>query len=226
MDEEAPLPLAPEAVVELHDPAGLLVRWFCTPERLDDLAVGWLVGEGRVDSASSIGAIEVDAAAGAVRLVSPTADLRRPPAPPAEGPRRAPEVAEALTADAGALRQLFLGMFERGVLRERSGGIHTGALLVGDEVLFVREDVSRHCVVDKLIGRAALDGLSLEHAVLLLSGRISGAIAAKGARAGIASMATMSIPTTLAAEIADRTGVTLIGRARAASPHVYAPGPA
>lgn len=226
MDEQAPLPLAPEAVVDLHDPRGLIVRWFCTPERLDELAAGWLVGEGRVDSAGAIGAIEVDATAGVVRLTSEIADVRRSPEPPAEGPRRAPEVAKALIADAAALRRLFLVMFERGVLRERSGGIHTGALVVDDEVVLVREDVSRHCVVDKLIGRAALDGLCLDRAALLLSGRISGAIAAKGARADVACLATMSIPTTLAAEIADRTGLILIGRARAASPYVYAPGPA
>lgn len=226
MDEQAPLPLAPEAVVELHDPAGLLVRWFCTPERLDELAAGWLVGEGRARSADLIGPIEVDAAAGAVRLPRPTADLRRPPAPPAREARRAPAVAEALAGDPDTLHELFRTMFDRGVLRERSGGVHTGALVTGREIRFVREDVSRHCVVDKLIGRATLDELSLEGAVVLLSGRISGAIAAKGARAGVALMATMSIPTNLAAEIADRSGVTLVGRARSASPHVYAPAPA
>ena len=114
-------------------------------------------------------------------------------------------------------------MFERAELRERSGGVHTGALVVDREVVHVREDVSRHCVVDKLIGRATLDGLDLERALLLLSGRISGAIAAKGARSGVAAMATMSIPTTLAAEIAGAAGMTLFGRARSAEPHVYSP---
>lgn len=224
MDERAALPLAPEAIVGLHDPAGLLVRWYCTPERLDELAAGWLVGEGRAVSAADIGPIGVDAASGRVELVAPAADLRRTPAPPPGGPPRAPELVGALAANSDGLRELYQAMFEGAALRERTGGIHTGALVERGEVRCVREDVSRHCVVDKLIGQAVLAGTAFDATVILLSGRISGAIAAKAARAGVAALATMSIPTTLAAEIARASGLTLIGRARAAAPHVYPPG--
>jgi len=224
MDERAAPPLAPEAIVELHDPAGLLVRWYCTPERLEELAAGWLVGEGLAASARNIGPIEVHQAEGRVALTSPATDLRRAPAAIPEGPARAPELVGALAANPDALRDLFQAMFERAALRERTGGIHTGALVERGEVRCVREDVSRHCVVDKLIGHAALAGSALDGATILLSGRVSGAVAAKAARAGVAALATMSIPTTLAARIAGRAGVTLIGRARAAAPHVYPPG--
>ena len=224
MDERAAPPLAPEAIVELHDPAGLLVRWYCTPERLEELAAGWLVGEGLAASARDVGPIEVDQAEGRVALTSPATDLRRAPASIPEGPARAPGLVGALAANPVALHDLFQAMFERAALRERTGGIHTGALVEEGEVRCVREDVSRHCVVDKLIGHAALAGSALDGATILLSGRVSGAIAAKAARAGVAALATMSIPTTLAARIAGRAGVTLIGRARAAAPHVYPPG--
>jgi FdhD protein len=224
MDERAAPPLAPEAIVELHDPAGLLVRWYCTPERLEELAAGWLVGDGLAASARNLGPIEVDQAEGRVALTSPATDLRRAPAAIPEGPPRAPELVGALAANPDALRDLFKAMFERAVLRERTGGIHTGALVERGEVCCVREDVSRHCVVDKLIGHAGLAGSALDSATILLSGRVSGAIAAKAARAGVAALVTMSIPTTLAAHIAGRAGVTLIGRARAAAPHVYPPG--
>lgn len=224
MDERAAPPLAPETLVELHDPAGLLVRWYCTPERLDELTAGWLVGEGRAVSAADIGPIGVDAASGRVELEAPAADLRRTPSPPPGGPPRAPELVGALAANPDGLRELFQAMFEGATLRERTGGIHTGALVERGEVRCVREDVSRHCVVDKLIGRAVLGDSSLDAAVILLSGRISGAIAAKAARAGVAAMVTMSIPTTLAAEVARASGLTMIGRARAAAPHIYPPG--
>lgn len=223
-DERTGAPLAPEAIVELHDPTGLLVRWYCTPVRLDELAAGWLVGEGLAASATDLGPIEVDGAGTRVELGAPAADLRRTPAPLPGGAPRAPELAGALAANPDLLRELFQSMFEGAALRERTGGIHTGALVERGEVRCVREDVSRHCVVDKLIGRSVLAGTKLNDAAILLSGRISGAIAAKAARAGVAAMATMSIPTTLAAEIAGRAGVTLIGRARTAAPHVYPPG--
>lgn len=224
MEKRSAPPLAPEAIVELHDPAGLLARWYCTPERLDELAAGWLVGEGRAVSAGAIGAIDVDAPAGRIHVRAPTTDLHDTPAPPPDGPARAPGAVGALATNPAALRDLFQAMFERGVQRERTGGVHTGAIVEQGEVRCVREDVSRHCVVDKLIGQAVLAGSALDAAVILLSGRISGALAAKAARAGVAAMATMSIPTTLAAEIAGRAGVTLIGRARSGAPHVYPPG--
>lgn len=224
MSEPLAAPLAPEAVVELSDAAGPLVRWFCTPEHLGELAAGWLLGEGRIATATDLGPVVVDDDAGEVRLPSPAVDLRRPPTAPPAGPERAPAVVRALLDDREALRRLFQAMFDRGVLRERSGGVHTGALVVDGDLFVVREDVSRHCVVDKMLGRALLDERDLTEATLLLSGRISGAIAAKAARAGLGVAATMSIPTTLAAEIASRSGLTLIGRARAAEPHLYAPG--
>lgn len=224
MPERATAPLAPEALVELHDEAGPITRWFCTPEHLDELAVGWLLGEGRIGRAADLGPIDVGPADGVVRLRAPAVDPRRESDALPIGPARAPGAAAALLANPDVLRDLYQVMFDRGVLRERSGGVHTGALVWDGEVRLVREDVSRHCVVDKLIGRALLDGRELEHVAVLLTGRISAALAAKGARAGVAVMATMSIPTTLAAEIAGRAGLTLIGRARAAPPHVYGPG--
>ena len=56
----------------------------------------------------------------------------------------------------------------------------------------MREDVSRHCVIDKLIGSGRKADVDPAQAVILLSGRVSGAIAAKVARAGIPAIATMS----------------------------------
>lgn len=227
MESETAPPLAPEKIVSLGDDGGMLVRWFCTPTDLEDLAVGWLVGEGRISDIGEAGPLRIDRAAGRLWLESPGAEVRRSDAAPVpeSADLRAPELVAGLADDPETLRGFFSTMFERGELRERTGGVHTGALVVDREIVCVREDVSRHCVVDKLIGRATLDGLGLERALLLLSGRISGAIAAKGARSGLAAMATMSIPTTLAAEIAGAAGMTLFGRARSADPHLYSPAP-
>jgi len=127
-------------------------------------------------------------------------------------------------ADPDRLRILFAEMFAKGHIRKKTGGVHTGALVVDGQVWTVREDVSRHCVIDKLIGAARREGLRLEDCQILLTARISGAIAAKLARAGVPVVATMSIPTTLAASIASRAGVTIVGRARGPNPTIYRPG--
>jgi len=127
-------------------------------------------------------------------------------------------------ADPDQLRPLFAAMFEAGHLRDKTGGIHTGALVFDGQVRTVREDVSRHCVIDKLIGAALHEGLRLEDCQVLLTGRVSGSIATKLARAGVPVVATMSVPTTLAGSIAGKAGITIIGRGRGPNPHVYPPG--
>jgi len=127
-------------------------------------------------------------------------------------------------ADPELLRPLFVQMFAGGHIRDQTGGVHTGALIFDGQLRTVREDVSRHCVIDKLIGAARHEGLRLEECQILLTGRVSGAIAEKLARARVPVVATMSVPTTLAASIADRAGITIIGRARGSKPHIYRPG--
>lgn len=140
-----------------------------------------------------------------------------------EPPRAEAETVDRF-ADPDRLRSLFADMFAKGHIREKTGGIHTGALVVGGQVRTVREDVSRHCVIDKLIGAGRHQNLRLEECQILLTGRVSGAIAAKLARAGVPVVATMSVPTTLAASIAGLAGVTIVGRARGPNPTVYRPG--
>lgn len=217
-------PLAAEAVVELRAAADTLARWLCSPHDLEDLAVGWLIGEGYVSGTPEIGPLAVDDARLLVTLASPSFDFGRNPAPPPTGQTRGGPMLARFLHDPGLLRPLFGAMFDAGSLRDATGGVHTGGIVVDDDVRFVREDVSRHCAVDKIVGAAARGGQPLDDAVVILSGRISGALAAKGARAGVSAMATMSIPTTLAAAIADAAGMTLFGRARGGEPHVYAPG--
>ncbi len=94
----------------------------------------------------------------------------------------------------------------------------------GDAVLHVMEDVGRHNVVDKVCGAALLAGTPLEGSLVLLSGRISAEIAVKAWRARLGGIATLSIPTSLARSIAERAGITLVGRSLTGSPFVYEPG--
>jgi formate dehydrogenase accessory protein FdhD len=120
-------------------------------------------------------------------------------------------------------REFFERMYAHALLRAAGGGVHTGALMQESELLALEEDVGRHNVVDKLIGRALQEDLAPADSVLLLSGRLSGSIAAKAARAGLAGLTSLSIPTSLAVRIASHSGLTLVGRARRGTPLVYSP---
>jgi FdhD protein len=126
--------------------------------------------------------------------------------------------------DSERLRALFKALFAQGTRYKDTGGIHAAALTeplmdAAQPMLIAHaEDIGRHNAVDKAIGGALLAGRPIEGLGLLVTGRISAELAFKASRAGINWVATPSVPSTLAVEIARRSGMVLVGRAVSATP--------
>lgn len=116
---------------------------------------------------------------------------------------------------------LFRELFDRSPSRRTTGGHHTTALTDGARLVHVYEVVGRHNGADKAIGGALLSADDLRGLGLVTTARISGEMAEKAARAGLAWVASRSVPTTLAVEIATTAGLPLIARAAGKEARVF-----
>jgi FdhD protein len=106
----------------------------------------------------------------------------------------------------------------------RTGGLHAAGLFTADGTLLVlREDVGRHNAVDKVAGWALRSGLlPLTGHILLVSGRASFELAQKAIMVGVPVLAAVSAPSSLAASLAEESGLTLVGFLRGGTMNVYA----
>jgi FdhD protein len=209
-----------------------------TPGHDEELAVGFLHGEGllagRVATAGPTtdfinNVVEVDAplapqarerrfyttsscgvcGKGALEEVAVHAD---PLPPPGDGPRLPRALLAALP---DRLRQPGFDV---------TGGLHATGLFAADGTLLcVREDVGRHNAMDKVVGRALLDGaLPLHDRLLCVSGRLSFELVQKAAVAGCPVLVGVGAPSSLAVKLAADRGMTLAGFARGGRVNVYA----
>ena len=204
-----------------------------TPGHDEELAAGFLVGEGLLDGPPSFRP-DPELAANRVDVAGP---LRRDP-----GARRFYTTSSCGVCGKGALeevavhapslpdgpsvaRALLAALPDR--LRqpafEATGGLHaTGLFDAAGALLLVREDVGRHNAMDKVVGRALLDGLLPLHGrVLCVSGRLSFELVQKAAVAGAPILVGVGAPTSLAIELAEDRGLTLGGFARAGRINLY-----
>lgn len=235
----AELAAVEEAPVWLEVNGRPVVTWMCTPDQLEELVVGWLHGEGYITSVSDVlklrpcatdlgfwvdvpperlAAVDAEdrkrvlaSGCGAVNVALADPHAIRAAKPRGEVP------------DTAIMRALFKDMFSRGRRYHETGGIHAAALTDGSAIVAHAEDVGRHNAVDKVIGAVLLARRDPSGLGLLVTGRISAELAFKASRAGLAWVATVSVPTTLAVTIAARSGLVLVGRAVSGAPQVHRP---
>jgi FdhD protein len=230
---EAPL------VLGLHgDAIATLMR---TPGNDLELAAGWLVVESGVRRAEDIVTLRACREDDTDRVHITLRDGVRPPRPRAFVTSAACGVCSADVLDLRPLatsaphapdwrvaRNVVAGlpdaMRTRQKAFDRTGAVHAAALADADGVLgAVREDVGRHNAVDKVVGRALLDGaLPAQDRLLVVSGRVSFEIVQKAVAAGVAGIVAVSAPSSLAVDLAREYGLLLAGLVRGSRMNVYA----
>lgn len=216
-----------------------LATLICSPGACEELAVGFLLSEGLVQSPADIREITCcEEGLLRVRTNSPVplgeTFLRRHIA----GCCGKGRAALYFVNDAHQLKPVqSLHVFAAphllrlmGLLEEKSatfhltGGVHCAALADGRNLLVMYEDIGRHNAVDKVLGHAFLRRIAPADKCLLLSGRISSEIITKAARSGIPLVVSRSAPTLLAVDLAEQLGIALVGFARGQRLNVYSHG--
>jgi FdhD protein len=140
-------------------------------------------------------------------------DLKRDLASLPEGPKVDPSMLPGLVE---RLRE-GQGVFDR------TGGLHAAGLFAADgKVVYLREDIGRHNAVDKVVGRALLDGaVPLADSIMVVSGRAGYEIVQKSISAGIPVIAAVGAPSSLAVSLAREFNQTLVGFLRGGRFNVY-----
>jgi FdhD protein len=204
-----------------------------TPGHDEELALGFLFGEGLITGPRRASLTD-DFAANTIEVEGP---LERDP-----GQRRFYTTSSCGVCGKGALEEVavhsaplpegpvvprtLLGrlpdLLEQPTF-ERTGGLHATALFdPTGRLLMTREDVGRHNAMDKVIGRALLDGIvPLGERILCVSGRLSFELVQKAAVAGAPILVGVGAPSSLAISVAGERGITLCGFTRRGSTNVY-----
>ncbi|MDA8336908.1 MAG: formate dehydrogenase accessory sulfurtransferase FdhD [Peptococcaceae bacterium] len=107
-----------------------------------------------------------------------------------------------------------------GVFRE-TGGTHGAALCSVDGLVYFYEDIGRHNAVDKVLGRAFLDGVTFEDKMIFLSGRISSEMVVKAARARVPLIVSRAAATDFALQMAGNLNITVVGFIRGDRFNIY-----
>ena len=102
-----------------------------------------------------------------------------------------------------------------------TGGVHSGALADGKSLLCFRQDIGRHNVFDRIYGYCLSQKIATEDKVLIFSGRVSSEIVLKVAKMRIGMVIARSAPTSLALDLAEELGITVVGFARGDRMNLY-----
>jgi FdhD protein len=227
--------------VRLHgEPFSVIMR---TPGADLDLTAGFLFTEGVVRDASDIAALNAGAAPNVVDVTLSPA--RAAVVPDLLGSRRqvamnsscgmcgrrslesleidAPPLAVRWTVASDTIGRLPDQLRDAQSVFAETGGLHAAGVFDTKGSLIVSaEDVGRHNAVDKLLGRLLMAGhLPLEDSLLVVSGRSSFEIVQKAFLGGLPLIAAVSAPSSLAIELAARSGITLLGFVRGDRFNVY-----
>jgi FdhD protein len=133
----------------------------------------------------------------------------------------AEKISDPSVFDLRDIKELYRDFQKKSEGYKATGGVHSAALADSKTTLVFTEDIGRHNAVDKVIGYALLEDIPFTGKIMLASGRLSSEIVSKCARCSIPVIISRAAPTSLSVEMAESSGLTLIGFARGDRMNIY-----
>lgn len=215
-----------------------LVRFACSPVDCDDLAVGFLFTEGVISSIEDIDHVILNRDDYRIELILSEANSkllnnwnkeRTLSSGCAQGVisnmatrrRNLVPVKMEVSHSVSSISKLFYHLKNNSSWYDKTGCIHQVTLFNNDGTAIIREDIGRHNAVDKVIGAALQCKVNFDDTIMMCTGRLSSDMMLKAAKARIPIVVSRTAPTSLAIDIADDSGITLIGFARGKRLNVY-----
>lgn len=204
-----------------------VVSLACSPDSLEELAVGYLVNENYIRHPAELKNVAVDESGLCVRVelynrVNSYVHVNSSKGYNTAGSNTPVYYTDSEVAfSAQHVLDLVNELDEASLTFKRTGGVHSAAIGDQSKMLARFEDISRHNAVDKIIGHAFLNQISLKNKCLVLSGRIASEILLKAAHNQIPIILSRSAPTLKSIEMAEDLGITVIGFARGQRFNLY-----
>ena len=221
-------PVAEEVPVTVTVNGRQVATAMISPADPGEFAIGFLFTEGIIKGKGDIDSLQVEK--NSVKII--TKDLLR-----VVGPRRTilsgcggsssfldpaklPKVTSSLTVPAEEIPHLMKELLQSEI-HKLTGGVHVVGLCGDGRILSTAFDIGRHNALDRLAGRALIQGLDLGQSYVLSSGRISSEMTRKCLVAGIPLIASRGATTALAVNLAEGNGLTVIGFVRGGGMNIY-----
>jgi len=216
-----------------------IVTLMCTPQDQKYLSLGFLFSEGLIKQKGQIKKVLFSAKKNEVKIFTKT--VHKIPKITSEmsistsgcGKGKSLQKIEDLdplkdvlfnldfTLSIDKIAELMTGLERKSSIFRLTGGTHSAGLADKNRILFFNEDIGRHNAVDKVLGEGFSRKIALKDKLLISSGRVSSDILLKTGKVGISIVISRSAPTSLAIQIAQRLGITIVGFARGKRMNVY-----
>ena len=204
-----------------------ITTFFASPKELKELAIGFLVCEGFIETNTIIDNIEMDGNNIYCEIDIDSQELDSLTHIERCGTTSyRKDMVKIIDSDVRFHKDVIIDIVEqlkeRGKTWRRTGGAHTSFVCDREgNILVACEDVGRACSVDKVVGKAILAGIDVTQCALVTTGRLASTMVSKAINAGFPLMASKGATVREAVELARRSGITLAAFVRRPNMYVY-----